>query len=70
MAVDALTRREREVLELVADGWTLAEAATRLGLSRCYCKNLCESARRKLGAASTTHACVLLIRRDVREALG
>lgn len=52
----ALSPRERECLQWIAEGKTYWECATILGLSehtvRCYL----ESARHKLGAANTTHA--------------
>lgn len=52
----ALSPRERECLQWVAEGKTCWECATILGLSehtvRCYL----ESARHKLGASNNTHA--------------
>jgi DNA-binding CsgD family transcriptional regulator len=52
----ALSPRERECLQWIAEGKTYWECAVILGLSehtvRCYL----ESARHKLGAANTTHA--------------
>ncbi|MCG6493410.1 helix-turn-helix domain-containing protein [Kitasatospora sp. A2-31] len=55
----ALTRVEIEALALAADGYTSEQTARRLGISREAVLTRTASARRKLGARSTTHAVVL-----------
>ncbi len=66
---DSLTPRERTVLLLIADGIGLREIAHRLGVQPCTVRHHRDSARGKLGAATTTHAIVLLIMADARAAL-
>ena len=55
-----LTRQQRRVLELIAHGATLAEAAARMGISRSTAEKHREAAVSRLGAASTPHAVWLL----------
>ncbi|MBI1349734.1 MAG: hypothetical protein GC156_01280 [Actinomycetales bacterium] len=45
-----LTRREHEVMTLVASGLSLAEVARRLGLGRPTVRRIADNARVKLGA--------------------
>jgi hypothetical protein len=47
---------QRRLLRLLADGWTLGEAATELGLSRRTADRRLDAARRALGAARTADA--------------
>ena len=62
---DGLTRRERQVLEALADGCTIAEAAYQLGLSSGTAHNLAFSARKRLEAKSASHALALVIRAEL-----
>ncbi|HEX8025683.1 MAG TPA: helix-turn-helix domain-containing protein, partial [Candidatus Limnocylindrales bacterium] len=52
-AVDA---EQRQLLRLLADGWTLGEAATELGLSRRTADRRLDAARRALDAERTADA--------------
>lgn len=52
----ALSAREREVLDHVAQGLSTPEIAVRLGLSRSTVKTHVENARRKLGARTRAEA--------------
>jgi DNA-binding CsgD family transcriptional regulator len=54
-----LTGREREVLDLVGQGLTNAQIATRLGVGRRTVVGLLESASGKLGAVSRAQAAAL-----------
>jgi DNA-binding CsgD family transcriptional regulator len=54
-----LTAREREVLELVAQGLTTAAIARRLALAPPTVETHIESAREKLGAANRAQAAIL-----------
>ena len=58
----ALTPEERALLEYIADGKTLGEAAAELHLSRRTADRRLASARQKLGAATTTDAVVAYVR--------
>jgi DNA-binding CsgD family transcriptional regulator len=58
-----LTAEERALLELIAGGATLGEAATSLHLSRRTADRRLASAKRKLGAASTAQLVVAFRRR-------
>ena len=49
------------VMELVADGWTNAEIARRLGLSEHTVKDHVKKARHLLGARDRAHAAVLAV---------
>jgi DNA-binding CsgD family transcriptional regulator len=59
----ALTGRELEVLELVAEGLANDEIARRLGLGRPTVVRLIRSAQRKLGAGSRAQAAALAVQR-------
>jgi DNA-binding NarL/FixJ family response regulator len=63
--IDALTTREREVLELVAQGLPNKAIASRLGISDHTVKFHLSSIFSKLGASSRTEA----VRRGVRAGL-
>jgi DNA-binding NarL/FixJ family response regulator len=52
----ALTRREREVLRLVAGGLASPQIAARLGVARCTVDSQVRSAMDKLGARSRVEA--------------
>jgi DNA-binding NarL/FixJ family response regulator len=58
----ALTTQERSLLELLAEGITLGQAAERLHLSRRTADRRLAAARSKLGASSTAEALVLFRR--------
>ena len=51
-----LTPRQRQVLELAAEGTSVREVARRLGLAETTARNLLAAARFKLGARSTAEA--------------
>jgi DNA-binding CsgD family transcriptional regulator len=55
----AITPRQREVLQLVAAGHSSAEIACRLGLSRATVESLIRSAMTNLGARTRIHAASL-----------
>jgi DNA-binding CsgD family transcriptional regulator len=58
----SLTEREREVLELLADGLTTAEVALRLSLSQHTVRSRVKAALGKLGARNREHAIAIAIR--------
>jgi PAS domain S-box-containing protein len=63
-----LTPREREVLGLLAEGLTSAEAASQLGLTAETIETHVRRALRKLDARSRTHAVALALRLGLLEA--
>lgn len=60
-----LTRREREVLRLVADGLTNAEIGGRLGMAEQTAKNHVAAILAKLGATNRAHAAAIFARVEV-----
>lgn len=60
--LESLTPRERQVLSLVAEGWTTRGIADRLVLSRNTIQSHVRSALTKLGVRSRLEAAVLLVR--------
>lgn len=58
---DDLTKRERDVLQMIWDGLDTKEIANALGISFCWSKNLQDRLRIKLNARSR----VLLVRRGL-----
>lgn len=58
-----LSRRERDVLALLANGMRAEEAAAELGVARNTVQNHLRSARAKLGARTRSHAIALAIGR-------
>jgi DNA-binding NarL/FixJ family response regulator len=62
---DALTARELEVLQLVADGLSNHRIATRLGISDHTVKFHINAILEKLGADSRTEAVVTAVRRGI-----
>lgn len=65
-ALAGLTLREREVLDLVAEGLTNKEIARRLAVSPATIKAHVERIIAKLGAADRTQAAVLVVRANQR----
>jgi DNA-binding NarL/FixJ family response regulator len=57
-----LSMRERQVLQLLADGATNDETAQRIGLSPATVRTYVENAMHKLKADSRTHAVALAVR--------
>jgi DNA-binding NarL/FixJ family response regulator len=57
-----LTRRERQVLDLLVDGLTNREIATRLVVEPDTIKDHVQSIIKKLGATDRTHAAVIAVR--------
>ena len=57
-----LTEREREVLELLADGLTTAEVAEHLSLSQHAVRSRVKAALAKLDARNREHAIAIAIR--------
>ena len=57
----ALTPREFEVLDLVADGFTTTTIANRLGLQRSTVESHVVSARRKLGASTRAQVALIVL---------
>jgi len=60
-----LTGREREVLELLAQGLQLEEIAERLGIGLETVRTQVRKATERLGAANRTHAVAIAIRRKL-----
>lgn len=58
-----LTARERDVLELLAEGWTNAEIGQRIGVSSNTVKFHVMGLMKKLGARTRTHAVAMHARR-------
>jgi hypothetical protein len=52
----AVDSEQRRLLQLLADGWTLGDAAAELGLSRRTADRRLDAARQSLGAARTAEA--------------
>ncbi|MCK9899279.1 DNA-binding response regulator [Parafrankia colletiae] len=63
-AMATLNQREREILQLIADGLTNRQIGTRLGLSEKTVKNYVSSILEKLGLASRTQAAVYLMKQS------
>jgi len=61
----SLTKRQRQILQLVAEGETLREIALELGLKHQYVKNLMGVIRRRLSAKSTVQAVAIALRKGV-----
>lgn len=57
-----LTKRQREILQLVADGETMREIALELGIAHQTTKNHMVVVLRKLGAMSSAQAVAVAIR--------
>jgi DNA-binding NarL/FixJ family response regulator len=62
---DVLTRREEEVLQLIADGCAPGEVAERLYISPRTVKNHLASAYSKLGARDRTDAVLRAVRQGI-----
>jgi DNA-binding CsgD family transcriptional regulator len=61
----ALSRRERQVLRLLARGLTMEEAAAELGIARETVRTQARYARAKLRARNITHAVAIAISLDL-----
>jgi len=57
-----LTRRERQCLQLAAEGLTGKEIASKLNISTRMVRSHLSQARKRLGALSTTQAAVRAVR--------
>lgn len=62
IAQNGITRRQREVLQLFADGLSTEAAATRLGLSEETVRTHAKASLARLGARDRTHAVAIAIR--------
>jgi DNA-binding NarL/FixJ family response regulator len=60
-----LTRRQREILQLLADGGSSAYAARDLGLSEETVKTHTKNALNRLGARNRTHAVAIALRESL-----
>jgi DNA-binding NarL/FixJ family response regulator len=60
-----LTRRQREILQLLADGGSSAYAARGLGLSEETVKTHTKNALNRLGARNRTHAVAIALRESL-----
>lgn len=60
--MSALTRQQDRVLALLAEGLTVAQAATRLGISPHTVTSHLRIAKDRLGARSIPQACVIWAR--------
>ena len=61
----ALTERERDVLALLADGFTTAQVAGRLSVSEHTVRSRIKAILSKLGARNREHAVAIAIRQGV-----
>jgi DNA-binding NarL/FixJ family response regulator len=62
-----LTRRQREILQLLADGGSSAFAARELGLSEETVKTHTKNVLARLGARNRTHAVAIALRESLIE---
>jgi DNA-binding CsgD family transcriptional regulator len=60
-----LVQREKQVLQLLADGYDCRASAKKLKLSYDYIKVLMKRSREVLGADSSTQAVAMAIRRGI-----
>ncbi len=60
-----LSKREREVLQLLANGLTTGEVACMLHLSPATVRSYCEHGMRKLSASTRVHAVAEALRTRV-----
>lgn len=58
----AITDREEQVLLMIADGRSYDEIGVTLGITERTVRAHRENARRKLNAASTSHAVAIIVR--------
>ena len=65
--LEALTDREREILHLLAQGWSNPEIARQLHLARGTVRNYVSAILQKLGVADRTEAAVEALRRGLLE---
>ena len=66
---EALSGRERDVIELVAEGFTNEEIASKLKISHHTAKFHLTNACQKLGARNRAHAAVLFERQKIAAAV-
>lgn len=62
---ETLGNREVELLQLLADGKTIEQAANELGWQEQTAKNCISKIRHKLDAETTAHAVAAAIRREL-----
>ncbi len=62
-----LTRRQRQILQLLADGESTTFAARELGLSEETVKTHTKNALARLGARNSTHAVAIALRESLIE---
>ena len=62
-----LTRRQREILQLLADGESTTVAARELGLSEETVKTHTKNVLARLGARNRTHAVAIALRESLIE---
>jgi DNA-binding NarL/FixJ family response regulator len=63
----AITRRQREVLQLFADGLSTGDVATRLGLSEETIRTHAKASLARLGARDRSHAVAIALRGSLIE---
>lgn len=62
---ETISGRELELLQLLADGKTLEQAAEEMGLREQTAKNYMYDIRHKLDASTTVNAAVIAVRREL-----
>lgn len=68
LVLSALTERERDVLEMLCDGWNYVEIAETCGVSVPAIRERASRVLTKLQARNKTHAVALAIRGGIIEA--
>jgi DNA-binding CsgD family transcriptional regulator len=64
MALNVLTTRERQVVELLISGWTLAQTATSLHIGLTTAKSHLDKAHIKLGANNRADLCRIIFEEE------
>ena len=62
-----LSPRQREVLQHIANGLRIKQAADRMGLAHCTANDYAGHAARELGAKSQAHAVAIAVRKGLIE---